>query len=252
MTEGYKPKSLDFGDIHKVVNGVGNYSMSTFLNEYRKQDNYEGAIDVIALDIDGGWALEKAAGLLTAVGRHAMISTTKSHQIDKNGEVDDRFRILLLLEKTIRLNTVEFKALGKRVLKLFRGKADPACNDPARFFYGNPKGEYWYFKGERGWIPGDFPAIKGPRPAQFSQGSSSDGTFLGRRIEGVKDVARQKATPGQRNQYMYWLWKMLKEDLGLSDSEVGKHMEEVNNSLSVPLDARELQLASRRAFTASS
>ena len=242
MTYGFKPLEIEFSDLYQVINSKTHYSMSTFLGGHRKQDNFEGRVDCIGLDIDGGWSLEKAKGFLDHFGRSSLITTTKSHQKDKEGKVEDRFRIVLLLNKTHLFTIEEFKEFTARIQKLFRNKPDPACNEPGRFFYGNPAGQYWYNDATRMWTSDDLPTIKKATYQQTGMSASDKETEL--RIGGIERVVVQEGTPGNRNRILFWAMKTL-EDIGLSKGQVIQTVNYLNGKLSDPLQEREIKILTR-------
>src|SRR3954469_7209482 len=69
-----------------------NYSLGTFKDGIRRKDNFIHA-EAIGLDFDGGYPLSQAIEDFKSF-QH-IIAPTRSHQIDKNGKVEDRFRVIL-------------------------------------------------------------------------------------------------------------------------------------------------------------
>jgi hypothetical protein len=91
------------------------------------------SIELLALDIDENCTLDTALELFEEY-KH-VIMTTKSHQIEKNGVVCDRFRVVLWLNSPID-NDKDYKATWAAAQQRW-GFIDPACKDASRFFYNS-------------------------------------------------------------------------------------------------------------------
>jgi len=77
-----------------------------------------------------------------------LIATTKSHQKDKNGLTCDRFRIVFITDRTIKLESEMYSRFMANVYDSLGVPADESCKDSSRMYYG-AKGEYWYSDGEK-------------------------------------------------------------------------------------------------------
>lgn len=106
------------------------YSFGIFAGSHRTAKNFKFA-DAVGLDFDGGYPLKQA--IKDFKDYKCVIAPTRSHQKNKNGVVDDRFRVILFLSKPI-MNTTTYHNTIKSLLKQFP-KADRACKDPSRMFY---------------------------------------------------------------------------------------------------------------------
>lgn len=111
-----------------------NWSPSVFRDNYRNKENFISA-DLIALDIDNDepvrMTIEEAAEAFKDY-RH-LIMPSRSHRKEKNGEVKDRFRVLLFLTRQIT-DEKEYYATWYELQKRCPA-ADPSCKDPSRFYY---------------------------------------------------------------------------------------------------------------------
>ena len=97
----------------------------------RKQANFLKSV-IIALDFDDGeMTLAQAVDNYFCDVRH-IIGTTRSHQLEKNGIICDRFRVILQLEKPIT-TAREYRWQMKCAVK--RYPIDPQATDAARLFY---------------------------------------------------------------------------------------------------------------------
>lgn len=131
-------------DFNGLCNEVvsNDWSQSLFEDNYRKAANFKSA-EIMALDIDDGLPLVDAINRLKDY-KH-IIATTKSHQVDKNGIVADRYRIILFLDGVITTKAA-FKATWDSLYKICP-EIDTACKDASRYWSKsvkvvstNPKG----------------------------------------------------------------------------------------------------------------
>ncbi len=118
------------------------YSLSTFNNNYRTKDNFSQA-QAIGLDFDAGVTLDEATELFKDYMH--IIAPTRNHQVEKNGVVCDRFRVVLFLEYPIKDNET-FEATWYSLADKWR-KLDKACKDSSRFYYPSQSiHSFWHLK----------------------------------------------------------------------------------------------------------
>lgn len=110
------------------------WSTAEFAENRRANKNYIMTPSLFAIDIDGGLTIEQAEATLLAQGYAFAIATTRNHRIAKDGVVADRFRVLLVLERSIT-SAESHLATWKHVVAEILPQADPACKDPARGYY---------------------------------------------------------------------------------------------------------------------
>lgn len=89
------------------------------------------SIQLLVLDIDEGCSLQ--GGLEYFKDYKHVIGTSKSHGVEKNGIVADRFRVILFLDKPAT-SDAEFKEYWFAAFAKWPF-IDKACKDSARFFY---------------------------------------------------------------------------------------------------------------------
>ncbi len=106
------------------------YSLGTFKNNYRNKENFIQTRS-IGLDFDEGLTLEKATELFKEYAH--IIAPTRSHRVEKNGVVQDRFRVVLFLQYPITDNET-FEATWFSLANKWPN-LDKACKDASRFFY---------------------------------------------------------------------------------------------------------------------
>jgi len=99
---------------------------------YLKEANFEST-SLLVLDIDGGMPL--AAAVTQFAAYEHIIGTTKSHQVEKKGLTNDRYRVILFLKSRIS-NLDQYKFNYKAHVKALglEGIAD-TVGDGARFYY---------------------------------------------------------------------------------------------------------------------
>jgi hypothetical protein len=106
------------------------WSPFTFKDSYRHNTSW-ASCDVMVLDIDSGCTIEEAKELFKQYTY--LLTTSKSHQIEKNGVVADRFRIIIPLSSTIRDREI-YKNTWYTLANKFPF-IDQQCKDFARFYY---------------------------------------------------------------------------------------------------------------------
>jgi len=139
-------QTVEFSDIPQMVMSGYCYCACKLKDEYRVDNNFEGFVDVLIIDIDDSCTIEQAKIIFKQY--EYFIVTSKSHQKDKNGLVCDRFRVFLLLDKTIDdRKTMEEVYIG------FINKypfVDVKCKNVSRFFYSSPSDALvFYNKGRK-------------------------------------------------------------------------------------------------------
>ena len=136
ITENYDNRLGKFADIKNILKSDFNYSAHHFKDGYRTIDNSLPDFNIIILDIDEDVSIQMAMALL---GEYKYImGTTRSHQKEKNGEVCDRFRIVMPLDRTLSMNGEEFTEFMKNIMNWLPFEVDRKCVDAARFYFGNP------------------------------------------------------------------------------------------------------------------
>jgi len=97
-----------------------------------KNDNWLGQCFLI-LDVDDGLTLEEAKKRFS--GYECVIATTRNHQKEKNGEVCDRFRVLLPTAEPIECDKETYTEAMSYLLSNEFSFADKACKDVSRIFF---------------------------------------------------------------------------------------------------------------------
>lgn len=141
-TSGYKHyNDLEFGDLEEVVKSGFHYVACKLKNEIRNDNNFDGFVDLLILDIDSDCNIEQAKQIFSKF--EFFLITTKSHQKDKNGLICDRFRVFIPLEKTVFIKE-QMEQIYNDILLIFPF-LDSACKNVSRLFYSSPKDAYVYY-----------------------------------------------------------------------------------------------------------
>ena len=126
ITENFRGDYAPFDGLHKLTTLSGyHYTAHHFKGGYRSSVNLIEGFNLVILDVDGGISLSTAQMLLS--GYKALFCTTKSHTEQKN-----RFRILLPLSHTVKLNSENYKQFMQNVFDWLPFDVDTAACDSAR------------------------------------------------------------------------------------------------------------------------
>lgn len=106
------------------------WAPAVFIDSYRKKANF-GGTDLLVFDVDSGCTLAEAKEYFKDYSH--IIATTRSHQVEKNGVVCDRFRVILELDKPIK-DAATYAATWHHYAKRYPF-IDEACKDESRFYY---------------------------------------------------------------------------------------------------------------------
>lgn len=116
------------------------WSPATFDPPLRAKENVV-EVSCISLDYDGGETLEDT--LPRFAQYQGLYHTTRNHQVEKDGKITDRFRIVLLLNRPVTAD--EYYRLWK-AFALEAGHVDEAPKDPSRFWYAPGSKDGTHFK----------------------------------------------------------------------------------------------------------
>lgn len=127
------PTTVKFSEMPNIVCSPNVlYSPTQYANNERRAINFLGFTDILIFDFDEGWTKEKDDFFNNFIGYKV---PTKSHMKEKNSLICERYRIILLLDKSINLNYREYKRLYKHIIKDLKLESDTSCVDACRFYY---------------------------------------------------------------------------------------------------------------------
>lgn len=142
MTTGYFNDVISFDQLQTLAVADGYHWLSHHLKEgYRREENAINGFNLLVLDVDGSINLSTAQMLLKKYT--ALYYTTKRHTDQTN-----RFRIVLPLNYTLRLDSKEFKELYQNVLKDLPFEVDAQCGQRAKKWLSNPNATVIVTEGE--------------------------------------------------------------------------------------------------------
>ena len=156
------PITIKFSEMPNIVCSPNVlYSPTQYANYERKAANFLGFTDILIFDFDEGWTKEKDDFFNNFIGYKV---PTKSHMKEKNGLICERYRIILLLDKSINLNYREYKRLYKHIIKDLKLESDTSCVDACRFYYSSeqPINNCIKFEGNQyfNWEKYNYPDLK--------------------------------------------------------------------------------------------
>lgn len=129
----FEPITIKFSDIPKLVCSENiMYSPVQFVDNKRKSANFTKLADILILDFDEGWNQEHEDLFNNYIGWKV---PTKSHMKLKNDIICERYRIILLLDRSINLDYREYRRLYKHIMRDLNLDSDTSCVDAARFYY---------------------------------------------------------------------------------------------------------------------
>lgn len=228
----YTNDDIAWKDLYKVVqkNGLC-YSAHTFKEGYRLKDNAIEGFDLIMLDVDGGTPLDIAKLLLD--NYTYLISTTRSHNKEKNGIVCDRYRIILPMKNRLELDKDQYTKFMTSLMEDMPIELDTCTVDISRMFFGS-EGEYWYNEGIL------FDADKYIPNTQEEEQYKKQGSALAKKnIGGISQYIIRNESNGRNNQLIKLA--MLLTEKGYSHEEAKEEILRVNKQFNNPLSEAELQ-----------
>lgn len=144
----FNPLTLSFEKLSRITGLPRAWCATTFTDNYRKDDNATGKISLIVMDIDQGLPLDECIQNLTDRKIKALITTTKSHRVEKDGKgVCDRYRVILPLEKPLTLTAGEYKEKITLIADALNIPNDPSTRNISRLWFGNPEQNFTYIPG---------------------------------------------------------------------------------------------------------
>lgn len=254
---GFVKAEGPFENLHKIVNSSCKYSAGTFKGMYREEDTGMGPEQVwkdgyindtnylkdqclFIIDVDDGLTIQDAKNLFS--GYAFLITTTKSHQKDKNGITCDRFRLILPTISTFHLEPGVYSEMYMNVLNsLGISEADSKCRNCSRWYYGNPDGEYWYNDGEqlldiRPFIPDSAEKQKADIAINTYEQSEVPSNI---RIDAAIRWLLANTSKGNRNENLFQLAMILKNKIETIDWE--NWVLHANSCLSDPLSGSDMR-----------
>lgn len=234
----FESKTIDFSNFHTITGQDKAWSCAQFKDGYRKDDNTTGTISMVALDVDDGLPLEEAKQIFADRKIRCLISTTRSHQVQKGEKIAcDRYRIVLPLAEAITLTKDEHSNKIKAVAEEFGIPVDPSARNISRLWFGNSKQEYSYIEGDLIDLSVfEYQDVKKFIHANFPE--AYKGNYSGIMNSWKKHYQEKH---GGRNRALIACQRFFMNDEGFSPEETRKMMLEVNAGFDHPLEMEELE-----------
>lgn len=138
----FKPETIDFLELRKIVSTDCNYSTGIFKDQHRKIENCIQQSNLIIFDVDEEMSISEAQERLKNI--NYAIATTRNHQQGKNGVTCDRFRIFMPVHTNLPCNNERYKNILKNIANHYGLTVDESCIEISRFYFGNPDAQYFY------------------------------------------------------------------------------------------------------------
>ena len=132
--DGFINQEIDFNELHDVITNNHSYCACKLKEDYRLDDNFDGDVDFLILDIDEACTLDQAIELFKPY--KFLLVTTKSHQKEKNEIICDRFRLFFPLDATIHIRE-HMEQLYLNAIEKYPF-IDLKCKNVSRLFYASP------------------------------------------------------------------------------------------------------------------
>ncbi len=131
---GFVNYEVEFNDLEDMTTSGCAYCACKLKDDYRLDDNFDGNVDVLVIDIDKVCTVEQAKHIFKRYEFYLI--TTRSHQRMKNDVVCDRFRLFFRLDKTIQ-DREHIESIYEKFIESYPF-IDTSCRNVSRFFYASP------------------------------------------------------------------------------------------------------------------
>jgi DNA polymerase-1 len=136
----FEPVTTNLDNLIDIMHSSLYYSAGTFKDNKRGASNWiTNSQRVIILDFDEGFTDREFQIFDQYIG---VICPTRSHMKDKHGLIAPRYRVVLMLDKPLSVNSIMYKNIHKNMYKQLNVPADESCADAARFYFGNPDNKH--------------------------------------------------------------------------------------------------------------
>ncbi len=136
-----------FDQLH-IVTSQSRYASTIFKDGKRSRENFDSFGNLLIYDVDNDRSSKLSLGdaCRLFLDIRSLIVTTKSHQIKKNGIVEDRYRILLPMDRAISISKEDYSLFYLYVAALLgiEDVIDTACKDIARMYQPCPLQKVFY------------------------------------------------------------------------------------------------------------
>lgn len=139
-TENYEFRNINMKELEYEIKQNSAFCGSKLNDGYRNDANCLGGQKTLWLDFENDLSVDDAKKIFKDYWY--VIYTTKKHRTKGYG---DRFRVILRLEDEMPNNIDDFKRVMQNIIKEFG--ADGQCCNISRYYWGNPKAEFYHQNG---------------------------------------------------------------------------------------------------------
>lgn len=229
----YSNDEFVWEDLHKVITSDRGicYSAHCYKDGHRTKDTAIEGFDLLILDIDENVSIDMAKLLFEEYTY--LIATTRNHQKEKNGKIEDRFRIVLPMQYRLELDKEQYAKFMKSLMDDLPIEVDMACSDISRMYF-SATAEHWYNKGDK-----LFDGSQYIPNTQEEEEYKKKGTQLAKKnINGISQYIIRNEANGRNNQLAKL--SLLLMDNGYSHDECKEEIKRVNKQFQTPLAESEL------------
>ena len=225
----YLEERVPFDQLHVLTQQEGmHWSNHHFRNQHRTEENVIAGFNAIVLDVDEGISLDTVQELMKDY--KSLIYTTKRHQTEGHG---DRFRIILPINYTLKLDNEEYREFMKSIFAWLPFKTDESYQKREKKSETFAGGQYVYnMDGEL------FDAL--PFIPKTSRNEQHKSNF--QKLESLDNLERwfaQRIAVGNRNDNMA-KYAFALVDSGMSLIDVQNAVHSFNKKLNNPLSENEI------------
>jgi hypothetical protein len=237
----YLGERVPFDQLHNLTQAAQDngepmhWANHHFRKGHRAEENVLPGFNLVAIDVDGGIALETVHDLMK--GYKFMTYTTKRHQLQDTttGELgEDRFRLIIPINYTLELSTEEYKEFMNSFMLWLPFTTDESANQRAKKWESFSGGSYHYnLEGETLDVLDFIP--KTSRNEQYRAQNKE--------LQSLDNLERwfaQRIASGNRNNQMI-KYALALVDGGMSLIDVQKQVFAFNKKLNTPLTEDELE-----------
>ena len=242
MSDGYRQLEIGYKDLPGLVKGEygKNYSAGIFLNEKRNKENYIKRQNLIIFDVDEGTTIEEAKMFLSEY--RGFIATTRNHMKEKNGKIEERYRVVLISKFIFNLDHEEYKETLTNFALLHNLNVDFPVIEPSRLYYSNPESDIIYLDGEelidlRNYIP----ETKEVESTQSAIDHAEKVYSGSENVDGFDKYFLLRTSQGNRNNNLHSYMCALIDKKGLDYESAKAKTFGLNEMLLEPLGAAELE-----------
>lgn len=208
-------------------------------NGHRQEKSHIAGQNMVAFDIDDGMELENTINKLSQYTY--IIYTTKSHMKDKNGEIAERFRVILPTKSKFYVSPEQHKKLYENISKAIDMPIyDVSTRNVSRLWYTNSEGEVYKNEAElldvSAYIPSTEKSEKVMPLVEQINKSISSGSF-DKRLAGMFKWFVSNTSNGSRHDNLTRLAYFVK-DLGMP---IRENVDRANAMLAEPMTEKDMR-----------